>query len=173
VPRFRVDGKRSQIDIHLRVNLHPSHVTSSGLTGTIECEVDRYGRPRLDRQYAADLSVPVESLKSGIGLQDREMRRRMNVAKWPLITARVTKGEALDAKDRRYRAVATVSMRGRSRQIAADVQLHIDGDTLIVHGAQVINMTDFGISPPRLLVLRVEPEVDVRARIVAKRQRDR
>ena len=36
-----------------------------------------------------------------------------------------------------------------------------------VSGEQVINVKDFDIDPPRLIVLRMEPEVDVRVHIVA------
>ncbi len=44
------------------------------------------------------------------------------------------------------------------------------GDTLTVDGQQVINVKDFGIDPPRLIILKVEPDVDLQVHIVAVRQ---
>jgi polyisoprenoid-binding protein YceI len=156
------------MDIDLRVNLHPSHITATGLSGTIWCELDRHRRPRLDRPYSAELSFPIASITSGNALQDREMRRRFDASRFPLITARVVRGEPINEQDGRYRATAQVSMHGRTREVTADVELRIDEATMTVDGEQVINVKKFGIDPPRLLILRVDPEVDVRAHIVAK-----
>jgi polyisoprenoid-binding protein YceI len=169
VTRFRVNTAKTTVRVGLRVNLHPSHIDANALSGTIECEVDADGRPRLDQPYSAELSLPVEAIKSGNGLQDREMRRRFDVGRYPTITARVTNGEAL-ADGGRYRAVAQLTMHGQTREIAGEVQLRVDGTTMTVDGDQVINVKDFGIDPPRLIFLKVEPEVDVQAHIVAELQ---
>src|ERR1700732_3580931 len=104
MPRFVVDSSKTTVDVGLKVNVHPSHIKASGLTGVIECELTADGKPNLDAPYSAELSLPVESIKSGIGLQDREMRRRFDAGKYPTITAKVTKGEA--RSDGRYHAVA-------------------------------------------------------------------
>ena len=135
----------------------------------IECEVDDQGRPRLDQPYSAELTLPVDAIKSGNGIQDREMRRRFDVGRYPSITARVTRGEALEG-DGRYRALAQLTMHGQTREISGEVQLHVDGTAMTIDGQQVINVKDFGIDPPRLIILKVEPEVDLRVHIVAERQ---
>jgi polyisoprenoid-binding protein YceI len=173
MPLFRVDSRRSRVDIELRVNLHPSHITAGGITGTIQCELDDHGRPRLDRPYSAELVLPLDSITSGNGLQDREMRRRFEVSRFPDITARVTRGERVDGERGRYRAAAQLSMHGRTREVTGEVELRIDGETMTVDGDQVINVKEFGIDPPRLLILRVEPDVDIRAHIVARTVRTR
>ena len=95
MPRFRVNTAKTTVKVGLRVNLHPSHIDANALSGTIECEVDEQGKPRLDQPYSAVLTLPVEAIKSGNGMQDREMRRRFDVSKFPTITATVTHGETL------------------------------------------------------------------------------
>ncbi|MEA2638290.1 MAG: hypothetical protein QOE18_1347 [Chloroflexota bacterium] len=167
--QFRVNSSQSSVKVGLRINLHPSHIEANALTGVIECEVDDQGRPRLDQPYSAELSLPVDAIKSGNSIQDREMRRRFDVGRYPTITARVTKGEALEGEGR-YRAVAQLSMHGQSREISGEIQLRVDGTTMTIDGQQVINVKDFGIDPPRLIILKVEPEVDLRVHIVAERQ---
>jgi polyisoprenoid-binding protein YceI len=169
MPRFRVDTGKSTVEVGLRVNLHPSHIRASALSGHIDCELDAAGKPRLDAPYGAELTLPVDAIKSGNGLQDREMRRRFDAGRYPTITARVTKGEAL-AEEGHYRAVAQLTMHGQTRKIAAEVDLHINGKTMTVDGQQVINVKGFGIDPPRLIFLRVEPDVDISVHIVARHQ---
>jgi hypothetical protein len=39
-----------------------------------------------------------------------------------------------------------------------------------IEGEQVIDMQDFGLKPPRILMFKVEPRVRVRARVVAERE---
>ncbi len=169
MPRFTVASDTSTVNIDLKVNLHPSHISAHGLTGIIECELDGDGRPRLDAPYSADLSVPVASIKSGHAIQDREMRRRFDVNRHPTIDVKVTQGEALDTAGR-YRATAQITMHGQTREIQGEVQIAVDGSQMTVDGDHVINVKDFGIEPPRLIILKVEPEVTVRAHIVAVAQ---
>jgi polyisoprenoid-binding protein YceI len=169
VAQFRVNTSRSTVRVGLRVNLHPSHIDANALSGVIDCEVDDQGKPRLDQPYSAELTLPVEAIKSGNGIQDREMRRRFDAGRYPAITARVTKGEALEGEGH-YRAIAQLSMHGQTREITGEIQLHVDGTTMTIDGQQVINVKDFGIDPPRLIILKVEPDVDLTVHIVAERQ---
>ena len=169
MPRFRVNTAQSTVAVGLRVNLHPSHINANALSGVIECEVDEEGKPRLDQPYSASLTLPVEAIKSGNGLQDREMRRRFDVSKYPTITATVTHGEALESEGH-YRAAAKLTMHGVTKEISGDVQLSVDGTTMTIDGQQVLNVKEFGIDPPRLIILKVEPDVDLQVHIVAELQ---
>ena len=169
MPRFDVNTAQSTVQVGLRVNLHPSHITANALTGHIDCEVDDQGKPRLDQPYRAELTLPVDAIKSGNGLQDREMRRRFDTSRYPSITAVVTHGEALDG-DGRYRATAQLTMHGVTKDITGDLTLSVNGAAMTIDGKQVINIKDFGIDPPRLIILKVEPDVDLQVHIVAERQ---
>ncbi len=169
MPRFDVNTAQSTVQVGLRVNLHPSHINANALTGHIECEVDEQGKPRLDQPYRAELMLPVDAIKSGNGLQDREMRRRFDASRYPSITAVVTHGEALDGEGR-YRATAQLTMHGVTKDITGDLTLSVNGRVMTIDGQQVINVKDFGIDPPRLIILKVEPDVDLTVHIVAERQ---
>ena len=46
----------------------------------------------------------------------------------------------------------------------------VDGTTMTIDGQQVINVKEFGIDPPRLIILKVEPDVDLQVHIVAELQ---
>jgi polyisoprenoid-binding protein YceI len=168
MPRFVVDSSKTTVDVGLKVNVHPSHIKASGLTGFIECELTADGKPNLDAPYSAELTLPVDGIKSGNSLQDREMRRRFDAKTYPTIVSKVTKGEALP--DGRYHAIAQLTMHGVTREIDGDVDVRIDGKEMTVTGEQTINVKDFGIDPPRLIILKVEPDVDVKVSIVAEQQ---
>ena len=169
MPRFHVNTAQSTVKVGLRVNLHPSHINANALSGFLECEVDDQGHPRLDQPYRAELTLPVEAIKSGNGIQDREMRRRFDVSRYPAITAKVTHGEAREGAGN-YSAAAQLTMHGVTREITGDVHLSVDGTTMTIDGQQVINVKDFGIDPPRLIILKVEPDVDLQVHIVAELQ---
>jgi polyisoprenoid-binding protein YceI len=164
-----VNTAKSTVRVGLRVNLHPSHIEASALSGIITCELDEQGKPRLDQPYSAELTLPVEAIKSGNGIQDREMRRRFDAGRYPTISATVTHGEALDGEGH-YRATAKLTMHGQTREITGDVRLGVTGTTMTIDGQQVIDVKDFGIDPPRLIILKVEPEVDLQVHIVAELQ---
>jgi len=166
MPRFRVSSAESTIEIGLRVNLHPSHITAQGLRGYIDCELDSRMQPDLRKPYRARLSLPVKAITSGNPLQDREMRRRLAASRHPSIGATVTYGERAGAHGR-YRASAKLTLHGVTREVTAEVRIAVRDSTMTVDGEQVIDMQEFGVDPPRLLVLRMEPQVDVRAHIVA------
>lgn len=170
MPRYRVDTARSEVEIGVRVNLHPSHIKASGISGEVEFELDDRGHPRLDRPYSAELTLPINSISSGIGLQDRIMRQRLDSQRYPNITARLTKGEAIDVDHGRYRATATLTLNGKTREVTGEVKLQFTNGTLTADGPTTVNIQDFGIDPPRLIVLKVEPDVDVSAHIVAAQE---
>ena len=170
MPRYSVDTGQSQVEIGLRVNLHPSHIVATGIRGEVECELDGEGRPRLDRPFTAELKLPVESISSGIALQDRLMRGRFDSSRYPNITASVVSGEAISADEGRYRATAKLTMHGQTREVSGEVRLHFNGGTMTADAPATINMKDFGIDPPRLIMLKVEPDVDISAHIVAEQQ---
>ena len=46
----------------------------------------------------------------------------------------------------------------------------VDGDTIRLAGESRFDVRDFGMEPPRILMLRVEPEVEVRVELVARRE---
>ena len=170
MPRYRVDTARSEVDIGLRVNLHPSHITATGVRGEVECELDDAGHLRLDRPYSAELTLPVDAISSGNTLQDRVMRGRLDSSRYPNITAKVVSGTAVSVDEGRYTATAKLTINGRTRELTRDVRLQFTNGTLTADAMTSINVQDFGIDPPRLIVLKVEPDVDISAHIVAEQE---
>jgi hypothetical protein len=57
-----------------------------------------------------------------------------------------------------------------TRPVAGDIAISVlDQRTIRLEGAATFDIRDFGMEPPRILVLRVEPEVNVRIELIAAR----
>jgi polyisoprenoid-binding protein YceI len=166
VARFKVDPGQSVVSTEVRANLHGSEVVARGLRGFIEGELLPDGFPDLGAPHRARLKLPVTALKSGNRLQDIEMERRMDVRRHPAIDVAVK--QVKRAARGRYRAKVDVSVKGATRAIEGDLSIKSHPDRVEVDGEHVFDMRDFGISPPRLFLLKVEPEVRVRVHIVAR-----
>jgi polyisoprenoid-binding protein YceI len=155
-----VDPSRSRVWIDARSSLHPIHSESDGLEGWVEAGDD--GAP----VTAGEVALPVEALSSGNPLYDREMRRRAEARRYPTITGRLTAIEPT-GRDGRYRVSGEVTFRGVSRPYEDEMDVRRDGTTIELEGERAFDIRDFGMDPPKILTLRVYPDVSVRVRIVA------
>ena len=99
MPRFIVDTQNSTVDVGSAGEPAPlAHLGARAERASSTASWTTEGRPRFDAPYSAELFLPVDAIKSGHGIQDREMRRRFDTGHYPTISARVTKGEALSER---------------------------------------------------------------------------
>jgi polyisoprenoid-binding protein YceI len=165
---FAIDPARSTVWIEAQSSLHPIHGEASGLEGYLEVEV---ADGQLDLSVPAEMHVelPVEQLRSGNPMQDRELLRRIDADRFRKIRGDARKIQAGDS-DGRYRVSGDVSFHGATRTMDGDVTVQAPDDrTLVVEGEQVFDIRDFNVKPPKILMFRVEPEVKVRIRVTAER----
>lgn len=167
--RFKVVAGSSSVETEVRSSLHPIHGKATELTGEIEGDFDGAG-PRLDQPYHAWVEVPVEAIKSGNRLTEIEMQRRADVRRFPTIRFEVERVWQEDGAGDRYRAAVNVTAHGRTQSFEEDFRLRHDGRRLVLDGQHTFDMRDFGVDPPRLLTLKVDPQVRVSVRLVADQE---
>ena len=143
--------------------MHAIHGRADELSGTIEAEVVD---GRVDAALTGRLEVPVKQLRSGNPLNDAELQRRVDARRYPTIVGEVRNATVLDG-DGRFRIEGDLTFHGVTKTITGELQVTADGDQLVVEGEHVFDIRDYGIKPPRILMLRVEPEVTVRIKLVA------
>ncbi|MFC0081863.1 YceI family protein [Aciditerrimonas ferrireducens] len=166
--RYTFDPSRSTLTMAARSSVHPIEVQSSDLGGDLELELDREGRLVPGAPVAGTLEVPVGALATGNPLYDRELRRRLDPRRYPSIEARL-EGVAPDDQPGRYRVRGTVAFRGASHVAEDLMTLQVEEDgSVVVEGAHQFDIRDFGLEPPRIAMLKVYPEVEVQARLVAR-----
>jgi hypothetical protein len=136
--------------------MHP--ITRSGpVSGHVEATV---------RRGALDLAAPASGLVqlemqalTGDAYLDREMELRLDTQRYPRAIARLTQ---IHPADGGYRMAGEVVIHGRTQPVEGVAVVSVDsGRELRLHGALSLDIRDFGIVPPRLLLLRVHPEVEV------------
>jgi polyisoprenoid-binding protein YceI len=169
VARYAIDPDRSRVWIEARSSLHPIHSETTGLDGWLEMEIEGGGRVNLSVPPKALLELPVEMLSSGNGLYDREMRRRINARRFPTMRGELTEMKELDGEGR-YAVSGDLTFHGVTRRVEGEITVTaMDDQTIRVTGEQVFDIQDFDLDPPKILTLRVYPDVTVRIEIIAGR----
>jgi len=166
--RYTIDPSRSRVWIDAQSSVHPIHSTADGLEGFIEFDADRDGN--VGSHPAGKLSFPVSKLSSGNPLERRELQKRIDARRYPTIDGVLTGMEPLDNQGR-FRIRGDLAFRGVTRSVEGELALSVvDDSTIRLEGASTFDVRDFGMEPPRILMLRVEPDVNVRIELIAERQ---
>jgi polyisoprenoid-binding protein YceI len=171
VATYRIVPDESRVLIDAKSSLHAIHTSASGLEGRLDLDVPGGERVDLRTAATATLSLPVGALKSGNLLEDREVQRRIDARRFPTITGELDE-LAATGEERQYLARGRITFRGVTNNYEDEVTIsRVDANTLRVEGAHTFDIRDFGMEPPKILMLRVEPTVNVRVEIVARKDR--
>jgi len=163
--RFSVDAAESFLDVEGRSSLHPVKAKSTSLRGYIDAQWNGE-KLVLDPAPRMHLEIPIESLSSGNGLEDRQMRQLVGSRSFPNIVAELTKVSALNGTSGAYAVTGAISLRGSTKTADGVITLKRDGDRLVIDGEKSVDMRDFDIQPPRILMLQVYPELKIRMHLV-------
>jgi len=152
--RWLIDDAESSVTFVATSSVHPIR-TIGAASGWLEATLDDAGFAR-GADLRGLLEVPVAGLSSGNPLVDREIRRRVDTTTHPVIVAEIdsTEGGGGD--------IATIT--GTIQFLG--VETLVEGDLNLVAGPRLIGVGEFdvgwwGLDPPKLLMLRVEPIVTV------------
>jgi polyisoprenoid-binding protein YceI len=168
VARYRIVPERSRLTAEARSSLHPIHVETTGLRGGFEAEL-------VDGGFAAGtaptghVELDAKRLKTGNGLYDGELERRLETRKFRVVGGDVREVTALDGG--RHRVAGDLSFHGVTHAVEGTVRLRALTDrTVQVEGDLVFDMRHFDLEPPRLLMLKVHPQVRVHGHVVAEKE---
>ena len=168
--RYRIVPERSKVFISARSSLHPIDTRTDGLEGFVDFELHGGGRLNLTVPTKGRVSLPVARMSSGNPLEDRELRRRIEARRYPTIDGELTDMHET-GRDGRYLVRGDVTFKGATRSYQDEMAVSQDDDgTLRLSGESTFDIRDFGMDPPRILMLKVEPQVGVRVEIVAERE---
>ncbi len=158
--------------IEARSNVHPILTDAEGLEGWLDLDIAR-GKVDLGGTIAGHLEFPVENLKSGNAFEDRELRRRIDSRRYPKITGELTSMARVTGSSD-YIVRGDLTFRGVTRTYEDTITIDAAPDhTVTLAGRSTFDIRDFGMEPPRILMLKVQPEVSVRVEIVAEKESSR
>ncbi len=136
------------------VPLHTFTGTSDRLVGKIDLA-----------DSTVDFYLDLETLETGIGKRDKDMRTTLETDTYPFAEFFGTLVTPFDP-DRRGPQPATVrgefTLHGVTRSVEIDGTLETTDDGLQVEAAWDINIEDYDIEPPGLLIVRVDEVQRVR-----------
>lgn len=153
----------SEVRVRATSTVHAISGSVVEVQGSVDAEVDG-ASPRL---VAGHIEVPIAALRSGNSLYDAELQRRVDARRYPNIVGQV-RGVTPIGENGLMRVEGDVTFHGVTRPVEGRVLVQADGGRLSLEGEHVFDVRDFGVKPPRILVLRVDPEVTVRIRLVAE-----
>lgn len=168
MPKYQILPDRSQVWIEARSSLHPVHGDAEGLEGEIDvAAADADGGSA--GLSGGRVELDVGRLRSGNPAYDAQMARVIEARKYPKIT-----GVALEVRPAgqadRFQIRGDLTFHGVTRTVNGEVTVQsADDQSVVVEGEQVFDIRDFNVQPPKILMLRVHPDVRVRIRVEARR----
>jgi hypothetical protein len=157
VSHFVVTPASSELRAFARSSVH-EFTYRAPLTGSIEAAVVGSGFD-VSGPITGALELDLESLHGTDPRADREMQRRLDTQRFPRARAAIQQVSA--SGDDAYRLAGELTLRGQTRPLEGDATVTLIGDQLHATGKITIDLRDFGIKPPSLLILRVHPEVQI------------
>ncbi len=164
--RFRLIPDRSVVLIEVRSTVGPLSFGTIGITGWIEAAVIG-SEVRTDYSTAGQITVDVAGLRSGNGLYDAELLRRIDARRFPTATVEL-RGCAASGLGARYHLEGALTFHGVTRSVHGAVDVRVVADHLVITGEQSFDIRDFAIPSPTVLMLRIYPDVRVRLQAEAE-----
>jgi polyisoprenoid-binding protein YceI len=123
---------------------------------------------------APSLTVPFAQLDCGIGAMNRHLREAVQAVRYPNVSFRLDRYAATVAGEvPTVHLVGSLAIAGVERPIVLDARLAADTlGVMHVRGVYVVQLTDFGIEPPRRFggLLTVRNRVAVHFDVVAEHE---
>lgn len=160
--RYEIVGERSTVVVDARSSMGPITFEARGPRGWVETTVVGDNELDLSQSPVAELEVELASLRSGNELYDAELRRRVDARAHPLARIELVSAEPAGPAGR-YRLTGALSFHGRTRDLTgtAAVEVCDGGSRLRVMGEKVVDIRDFAIPAPSILMLKIYPEVRI------------
>ncbi len=165
--RFRVVPDRSAVMINARSSVGPITFGAIGVTGVLVAAVTAH-RVCSTPLPTAHLEFDVERLRSGNTLYDAELLRRIDARRHPTVSLDLQACTPLGTTGR-YQLQGQVTFHGVSKPLDGTVSVVMPCEhTLVIRGEQVIDIRDFGVVSPTVLMLRMYPDVVVGIQVEAE-----
>ena len=156
---YRIDPSSSTVEIAAKSTLHGIDGRADGVTGTVE--IGSGGA-----LVGAHVEVEAERLRWGNPLLDRETRRRINVRAHPMIRGDVRAIDSTEGASMHLRG--TIAFLGVENEVDGNIAVTASSPgRIVVDGEQSFDVRDWGLEPPNLLLIRVEPTIRVHIHVEA------
>jgi hypothetical protein len=165
---YVVSTSESSLVFEARSTLHAVRGKATGLSGYVDLSWESDGTVGTLPPPAMHVEFPVDQLRTANALMDHEMHRLIGCASYPRIAADLRELHP-DAAPAHFDAVGDITLAGRARRYEGTLTLSPAADRVTIDGELNVDIRDFGLRPPSLLIVKVDPVVRVRLRLIATR----
>lgn len=166
--RYTVVPDQSAILLSVATSLGPVAFGATGLEGFVEAVV-LDGEVDPDIAPAAHLEIQVHHLTSGNSAYDRELRRQLNARRFPAAYVDLHHASRVPGTARGYRVGGEVMLGGVTQPVEGIVRVEFpEPGVMVVSGEESVDIRAFGIPPPTLFMMKIEPEVKLSLQLEAR-----
>jgi polyisoprenoid-binding protein YceI len=120
-----------------------------------------------------EVRIPVVSLKSGESGLDKNMRAAMTADKFPEVAFKLGTyelGKPGDGGTIVAKTTGDLTIAGQTKTVTMDVEFTLGAGTAEAKGSYTLNMSDYGIKPPTLMLgtIKVRDPVTIRFDLLLK-----
>ncbi len=162
---YSIDSKASRLVVTARSSVHNTDTSFGGIEGSIDAEPGKLA------SIAAQLTVDMQSADAGDWLKNRKLRKDMDFEKNPSASFRLTGLSDLIENGEEVSATVQGELiwRGKTVLVSAKGSGTIGASELIAKGNFDLDVRKLGITPPKVLMIKVEDVVscaiEIRARV--------
>jgi polyisoprenoid-binding protein YceI len=166
--RYAISTSDSWVTFEGRSSLHGLKGKAVGLSGYVEANWNDDGSLATTPAPRMHLDVPVANLRSGNAMFDRETWKLIDSNRFPRIAADLRELRSALGPNH-YEASGDVTLAGRSRKYDGELTFAHDQENVTIDGELRIDIRDFGLKPPNLLIIKVDPAVKAVLHLVARK----
>ena len=110
------------------------------------------------------ISVPIDSLETGIGLRDKHLKRDLHAADHPDAILEVERSKLKEPEDKKTSsgsAKGKFTLNGKTKEISFRYKAKRTGSDYHVQGRATVDIRDYDIEVPCYLGVCVKPEVKI------------
>jgi hypothetical protein len=157
----------SWMTFEARSTLHTILGKTAALTGYAQVAWDANGMLAAEPAPKMHVEFAAEALSSGNNMQDREMWKVVDSKRFPRVAADLRDLQPARVAGR-YAAAGDVTLAGRTRRYDGEFAIVRNGNRISIEGDLKVDIRDFGLKPPSLLLIKVDPVVNVHLHLVAE-----
>ena len=171
--RYELDPDASRLHVHASSSVHPIH-TEARVTGWVELVLRDDGSVDPAGGVGGHVELDLTGMRSGNPLVDREAERRLDVSRHPTVRGELTALEPDPDDAGRLTGHGELTFHGITRRLDGWLQVQVDyTGELRLDGEAELDVTDFGVQPPSLLLVKVHRHIRVELRATARAATDR
>lgn len=159
---------RSAIVLNVNTTLGPVVFGATGLEGFAEALVHE-GELDLTVPPAAHLDVQVNLLTSGNSVYDRELLRHIDARRFPAAYLHLHHVRRLESPSPTYRVGGEITFWGVIERLQGVVTVVFpEPGVMVVSGEESLDIRLFGIPPPTVFMMKIDPEVKLSLQLEAR-----